>query len=62
MYYEEKIIDGVLHCRSTPYEEWRPFSAEVLTTMLKEARGELASINIKLENICEAVESHLQKC
>ena len=24
MYYEEKIINGVLHCRSTPDGEWRP--------------------------------------
>ena len=24
MYYDEKMIDGVLHCRTTPDGEWRP--------------------------------------
>lgn len=26
MYYEEKLIDGVLHCRGTPDGEWTPFT------------------------------------
>jgi hypothetical protein len=24
MYYDEKLINGVLHCRTTPDSEWRP--------------------------------------
>jgi len=29
MYYEEKMIDGVLHCRTTPDGEWRPANQPV---------------------------------
>lgn len=24
MFYEEKLVDGVLYCRSSPYDEWEP--------------------------------------
>ncbi len=30
MYYEESIIDGVLHWRGTPDGEWRSFTPEQL--------------------------------
>jgi hypothetical protein len=29
MYYDEKMIDGVLHCRYTPDGEWRPVAQPV---------------------------------
>jgi hypothetical protein len=38
MYYEEKIIDGVLCWRSHPKGEWMPFSLEALTKKLMEER------------------------
>lgn len=43
MFYEEQIIDGVLHYRSTPTGEWVPMSAERLTALLIEARRHGAS-------------------
>ena len=36
--YEEQVINGMLHCRSTPKGQWQPLSAERLTAMLLEAR------------------------
>lgn len=39
MYYEEKIIDGVLHTRGTPNGEWIPCTVEQLTNMLMKARN-----------------------
>ena len=41
MYYEEKIIDGVLHSRGTPDGKWEPVSVAVLTSMLLAARGRI---------------------
>lgn len=31
MYYAEKVIDGVLHCKTTPNGKWKPLSLESLT-------------------------------
>ena len=31
MYYEEKVIDGVLHYKTTPSGKWKPLSLEALT-------------------------------
>ena len=38
MYYEEAVIDGVLHYRTTPDEKWTPKTAAQLTELLIEAR------------------------
>ena len=38
MYYEEKVINGVLHWRGTPEGQWIAKTAEQLTEMLLEAR------------------------
>jgi len=32
MYHEERIINGVLHHRSSPRGSWTPYSAESLTS------------------------------
>lgn len=34
MYYEEKVIGGMLFWRSTPDGDWIPMSAQKLTSML----------------------------
>lgn len=34
MYYEEKIINGVLCYRNDPNREWTPFTIEALSTAL----------------------------
>ena len=39
MYYEERVIDGVLCCRSAPDGQWRALSAEQLTRRLMQAKG-----------------------
>ena len=33
MYYEEKVINGVLHCRSTPNGEWMPATSAHATVV-----------------------------
>lgn len=38
MYYEEKVINGVLHYCSTPGGDWIAKTAQELTMMLIEAR------------------------
>lgn len=38
MFYEECIIDGVLHSRGTPTGKWEPKTTQQLTNMLLFAR------------------------
>lgn len=40
MYYDEKMIDGILHWRGTPNGEWRPLTVEMLTRKLTESRAQ----------------------
>ena len=42
MYFEEKVINGVLHARNTPDGEWIPLSPELLTTLLEAERRVVA--------------------
>ena len=44
MYYEERVIDGVLHWRGTPSGKWEAMSAERLTAALIEARRKTANV------------------
>ena len=32
MYYQEQVIDGVLHYKTTPDSSWIPFSATSMTS------------------------------
>lgn len=50
MYYEESIIDGVLHIRSTPNGSWRKLSAEAITLKYMEAKREAAQQSVQLTN------------
>jgi hypothetical protein len=36
MYYEEKIINGILHCRYSPDDEFKPMSTEQITKRFEE--------------------------
>lgn len=38
MYYEEKVIDGILHRRGTPDGDFEPFSLQQLTSILLNER------------------------
>lgn len=44
MYYEEKMIDGVLYSRSTPKGEWQLVSPAQLTSLLLQARGRVKEL------------------
>lgn len=44
MYYEEQVIDGILHWRSTPDGKWEAFTAGQLTRKLMAAWEQLAKL------------------
>ena len=50
MYYEEKIINGVLHTRTNPYGEWCECSKEGLTERLIELRATISKLENKMES------------
>lgn len=45
MYYEEKVINGVLHYRGSPNEDFIPMSAERLTELVFELRNRLPIVD-----------------
>lgn len=51
MYYVEKIIDGVLCCKSTPNGEWEPVSIKTATKKI-----------IALEERIKELETELEMC
>ena len=44
MYFEEQVISGVLHFRTDPAHEFRPYSAEELTARVIELERKIVSI------------------
>lgn len=44
MYYEEQVIGGVLHFRTSPHGDWCPMSQEQLTERLVKMNAQLAAI------------------
>jgi hypothetical protein len=44
MFYEEKIINGVLHYRITPDSLFKPFTAEQMTTKWLEVKQYLEDL------------------
>ena len=43
MYYVEKVINGVLHYKTTPNGKWKPISVEELTKRVVEAERTLSN-------------------
>lgn len=41
MYYAEKVIDGVLHYKTTPRGQWIPYTQEELSQMVIELKKAL---------------------
>ncbi len=41
MYYEEKIIDGIMHWRGTPDGEFKPYTLKELSQRYESAVNEL---------------------
>lgn len=39
MYYEEKLINGVMHWRGNPNDEFQPYTLEQLSQRYAEAAG-----------------------
>jgi hypothetical protein len=64
MYYEERIINGVLHFRSNPNRDWEEMTPLQLTSIIKDCRTELYKVHslmaraidsaIKIKEILEA--------
>ena len=44
MYFEEKIIDGVLCFRTTPKAQFQPYTAEMLTKKIVKLTSELKEL------------------
>lgn len=53
MYYEERVIDGILCHRGTPDGGWTPFTREELTQMIGEAKELLAFFRRYLRRIAD---------
>lgn len=49
MYYEESVIDGILHYRNDPKREWISFSIEELTIKHQVQKDNITSL-IKIIN------------
>lgn len=48
MYYEEKIINGVLHYRTTPNGLFKPYTIEEMTAKWNEVQAELEDAKCEL--------------
>lgn len=54
MYYEEKVIKGVLHFRTNPKGEWQQMSPEQLTEKVE-------LLQQRLRNVDEALSEFLER-
>ena len=54
MYYEEKIIDGVLHCRKAPDDEWEVVSPENMTLNIERLAAERDRYKTEYEDTASA--------
>lgn len=60
MYYEEKVINGVLSWRGLPDDCWTPFTDEQLTDMLRSPLNRAAPDMLKaLEGCVQALRSRI---
>jgi len=63
MYYEEKLINGILMWRNTPHGVWTQCSIEKMSQMIIDLKNQLSSSNpiVEMENrlVCSAC---LSKC
>ena len=47
MFYEEKVVDGVLCCRGTPNGMWTPLSAYSLTGKILDLQRQLNDYRLR---------------
>jgi hypothetical protein len=53
MYYEEKMIGGVLHCRCTPTSEWKPLCPASLSERVEALQVEIQRYRKAMESAIE---------
>jgi hypothetical protein len=51
MFHEEIIIDGVLNWRSSPDGEFKPYTAQELTSRIKFAQEQLRTVKAVLDAV-----------
>jgi hypothetical protein len=51
VFYEETVLNGILHWRGTPTGEWLPMNAEILTSMLLESREHSKNLNKVIDRV-----------
>lgn len=68
MYYEERVINGVVCCKTSPNGEWRQLTPRQLTDKivmlengLREVDAELSTMKNRMVNLEEAVERFLER-
>ena len=62
MYYEEAVINGVLHWRGSRDSEWKQYTAEALTIALTAERSRAKDLealalkaSVRIENVRAAI-------
>jgi hypothetical protein len=60
MYYEESVIDGVLHYRTIPEGEWEVFSLQQLTNLYCSAKNLNITLSEELEEVYKGILDHLK--
>ena len=56
MYYEEKIIDGILCYRCSPVGGWTEFSIESLSERAYNDRQKLKALTLRVQELSTAIE------
>jgi len=51
MYYEEKVINGILHYRGNPDDEFTPYTIERLTQMYLDRDQAATAYNQRLQEV-----------
>lgn len=57
MYYEEKVINGILCWRGLPDGEFRPLSIEEITAKYSKLESEVAILRAKLDEAVISVDA-----
>ena len=52
MFYEETVIDGRLHCRTTPGGRWHEVDLRTMTRYLAERDVRIATLEAQLAAAC----------
>lgn len=56
MYYEEKIIDGILCYRCKPNGDWTKFTIETLSERAYNDRQKLKALTLRVQELSAAIE------